>query len=182
MIFGKKKKELEKKIQELEEKLERNEEKLDKKPSNSMNLLDPDVFANEIMKAKTKNDIETLYAKRKILKYVEKSNKISSNIPGKKEKIPDNDVNGDDMNVDDINELFSYLDKHPMLKTIINPILKSKLGIDLSSLREHPEMILNFLQNYVKNAKSQPEDKPPENTLELELETFRNELKSRSNK
>jgi hypothetical protein len=124
------------------------------------NLLDIQSFATAVSNAKSKAEIETLYAKRKMLNQIAKSERLTANNPRKyrsseikDEKIEDEGDNNMDL---DINGLLSEYDKlNPIIKGLINSFLRSK-GIEIEQIRQNPAVVYDLIKKYTSKTQSSP--------------------------
>jgi hypothetical protein len=66
---------------------------------------------------------------------------------------------GDDENMENINKIWEIYDGlNPVLKNLIKSYVKSKAGIDIEELKEHPEQLMNLINAYISQSQNQNQE------------------------
>jgi len=152
--------------------LKPNEEK--KSPNENIDnddLTDINVYIRKLSQAKNPQEIESLRLKRKILNQVRATEIARMKYQAQKKKREE--PQGDDENMENINKIWEiYEGLNPVLKNLIKNYVKSKAGIDIEELKEHPEQLMSLINAYIQSQgqnqkQEQKENKKPVTPEEL---------------
>jgi predicted transcriptional regulator len=148
--------ELKENIDEIKDNLEQiiqnlgssNEKKSQNEPIED-DLTDLNVYIKKISQAKTPQELEALRLKRKILMQSRASEIARMKYQAQKKK---KEPEGDDENMENINKIWEIYDGlNPVLKNLIKSYVKSKAGIDIEDLKEHPEQLMSLINAYIQS-------------------------------
>jgi DNA repair exonuclease SbcCD ATPase subunit len=167
--------ELKENIDEIKDNLEQiiqnlgssNEKKSQNEPIED-DLTDLNVYIRKISQAKTPQELEALRLKRKILMQSRASEIARMKYQSQKRK---KELEGDEGNMENINKIWEIYDNlNPILKNLIKSYVKSKAGIDIEELKEHPEQLMSLINAYIQSQsqnQEQKENKKPVTPEEL---------------
>jgi len=144
------------------------EKKIQNENIDNDDLTDINVYIRKLSQAKSPQEIESLRLKRKILNQVRATEIARMKYQAQKKK---KEPEGDEMeNINKIWEIYEGL--NPVLKNLIKSYVKSKAGIDIEELKEHPEQLMSLINAYIQSQgqnqkQEQKENKKPITPEEL---------------
>ncbi|MEM3829068.1 MAG: hypothetical protein QXP36_07640 [Conexivisphaerales archaeon] len=156
-----------KQLMELNEKIDKlydiinniNNNENDNKNINENDLINDEQFKKLILNAKSKNEIEMIKSKRKLINYIEKGQLGQI---GRKKKKEEGMINMPKQNpeIPELENLFHEYDNLPSaVKKIIDNYLNNKFGININDIRNNPEILLEIVTKIIGREKSKEIEK-----------------------